>query len=937
LLIEEKLISRKVCRYAKNFCTMAVTSEVGMESGTNIIGSWLMGKDLSCDIVISHPTVSSQHCRLTQYERQFTLEDMGSTNGTFVDGIRLTPRLPVIVNRQQEITLGKQVALPWPDSPAAKLAPEIPRSERVIRIGRSPDSEIVLDYPMISWEHARIVERNGQYILQDLNSRNGTAINEIQNRISEALLQPNDDVYLGSFKIPASRLLITHRTAVGEAAYEAVAFTQDSMIIGRDPSCEQPIDNAMISWHHARLARTGEGIFVEDLGSLNGTFVDGIKIDGRVRINPGQEVALGSVRFQLLEGGVLQRREYHGNVSIQVVDLVVNTPGGTRLLDPVSLTIYPSELVALMGPAGAGKTTFLKALNGYTRPAQGQVLFNGADLYQYYDLFRQQMGYVPQDDIVHSQLTVREALYFSTKLRTDLSDSEIEARIDKILDNLGILDKKNSLIGSPERKVLSGGQRKRVNIAMELISDTPVLFLDEPTSGLSSYDAEGVVDLLKQLSREGKTIITTIHQPSIDVFKKFDNLIMISRDRGGCGALAYFGPAFPDSIKFFQGQNGDGSTVVQQTHADNHNDLSPEMLLTGLASAPTSTWCDRFAKSTYRKQFIEDRAGKIPNQRTQTGKSGRGIGLTQWFMLARRNWILKVRDRAQFVILLLQAPLVAVLIGMIFNVIKEAPSLSAPHIVPLEAAQSFSELGRNLAGVEFLMVVAAIWFGCNNAARDIVGEWTIFQRERMVNLKLPSYVFSKFTILAALCIFQCMAMLTIVYFWCGLKGDFLKTAATLITASLVGTALGLAISARTTTTESAIALLPVVLLPVIALAGGVQPIYKMPEPAQWISYTVPSRWAYESNVVNEAQGHLCGYLPGALRWDSCPLGGKGVDAATAQVPEAVAGLSGERHPAPPEKGKTLRYTFGQSLGALGGMLLLLLGSVLSFLKMRDIV
>src|SRR6185369_964542 len=109
LLIEEKLISRKVCRYAKNFCTMAVTSEVGMESGTNIIGSWLMGKDLSCDIVISHPTVSSQHCRLTQYERQFTLEDMGSTNGTFVDGIRLTPRLPVIVNRQQEITLGKQV------------------------------------------------------------------------------------------------------------------------------------------------------------------------------------------------------------------------------------------------------------------------------------------------------------------------------------------------------------------------------------------------------------------------------------------------------------------------------------------------------------------------------------------------------------------------------------------------------------------------------------------------------------------------------------------------------------------------------------------------------------------------------------------------------------------------------------------------------------
>jgi len=233
-----------------------------------------------------------------------------------------------------------------------------------------------------------------------------------------------------------------------------------------------------------------------------------------------------------------------------------------------------------MGPAGSGKTTLLKALNGYTPPASGKVLFNGANLYRYYDLFRQQMGYVPQDDIVHPELTVREALYFSAKLRTDLSDAEIEKRIDSLLDELGIRDKKNSRIGSPERKVLSGGQRKRVNIAMELITDTPVLFLDEPTSGLSSYDAEGVIELLKRLARDGKTIITTIHQPSINIFRKFDDLIMISRDSGGPGAMAYFGPAFPDSIQFFRPRAA-GDTAP----ADNH-DLSPEMLLTGLNSAP---------------------------------------------------------------------------------------------------------------------------------------------------------------------------------------------------------------------------------------------------------------------------------------------------------------------------------------------------------------
>ena len=281
-------------------------------------------------------------------------------------------------------------------------------------------------------------------------------------------------------------------------------------------------------------------------------------------------------------------RENHGNVSIEAAGIVVNAPDGTRLLDPISLTIYPSELVALMGPAGSGKTTLLKALNGYTPPASGKVLFNGSNLYQFYDLFRQQMGYVPQDDIVHPQLTVREALYFSTKLRTDLSDEEIEKRIDKVLDDLGMRDKKNSLIGSPERKVLSGGQRKRVNIAMELITDTPVLFLDEPTSGLSSYDAEGVVDLLKRLARSGKTIITTIHQPSISIFRKFDDLIMISRDPGRPGALAYFGPAYPDSIVFLHPRSP-GETQENPGKDPALKCSSPD------SRTPATEWARRFA------------------------------------------------------------------------------------------------------------------------------------------------------------------------------------------------------------------------------------------------------------------------------------------------------------------------------------------------------
>jgi ABC transport system ATP-binding/permease protein len=909
------------------------------DARTQPVTSWLVGSQDSCDLVVKHATVSGRHCRLLQAGSSFQLEDLGSTNGTFVDGHRIPPHAPVAVTPQQHITLGPSVPFLWPplshaQSLEAAHLPSASSRSRVIRIGRAPSCDVILDYPVVSREHARIIESEGLYALEDLRSTNGTAVNHVLNRVTTRVtIHPEDDLYFGSFKISAARILSSHGVVAGEAACQAVGFERNVMLLGRDPQSDQPLDSPMISWHHAQLTRTPEGLFVEDLNSLNGTFVNGQRITGKVKVAPAQEIGLATFRFQLRPDGRLERRENRGNVSIEAVDVTVKTADGTPLLNPVSLTVYPSELVALMGPAGAGKTTLLKALNGYSPPSSGQVLFNGQNLYRYYDLFRQQMGYVPQDDIVHSQLTVREALYFSAKLRTDLSDAEIEKRIDKILEELGIRDKKNSLIGSPERKTLSGGQRKRVNIALELVTDTPVLFLDEPTSGLSSYDAEGVVDLLKRLAREGKTIITTIHQPSLSVFQKFDDLIMISRDPDGIGAMAYFGPAFPDSIRFFRPPKDNPKDATEDVSS-----LSPEMLLSGLKEATTPEWCNRFAKSDYHRKFIQERAGKIPDKAGQAvAPARRRFPVTQSLQLVRRNAILKIRDRAQLVILLLQAPLFAVLIVLIFGALDEPPDLNAAGVIPtLAASKTFSELGGAIAEIEFLMVVAAIWFGCNNAARDIVGEWTIYQRERMVNLKLAPYAFSKFAILCGLCILQCLTLLGVVYIFCHLQGSFLKTFIVLVLSSLVGAALGLAISARSSTTESAIALLPVVLLPVLALGGGVRAVYKMPTIAKALSYAVPSRWAFEQNVVTEAQGHVCGYPPGLPMWDDCPKGGKGVDTATVVVPKAVVTSDHSTDPAPLKKGTNLRYSFPQTVGVLLSMLGLLLAAVLTFLKSRDI-
>ena len=819
--------------------------------------SWLIGKANDCDVAVPTDTVSGQHCRLTRTSTGFVLEDLGSTNGTLVDGRKLPPNQPVPVTEKSVITLGLAVPFPW-----EKIPPHHSSTRRIVlgttvTIGRTPGNDVVVDYPIVSSHHARIERKDGQFFIEDTNSRNGTSINSLENRISQpSLLQPSDEVFLGSYKIPASKLLEQFAkpsaTAIGNANFEPIALKGDSMVIGRDPQCDQVLNFPMISWQHARVTRNAGGTYVEDLGSSNGTFIDGKRISGVTRLEPGQEIGLGSFRFQLLQGGDLAKRRDFG-YTIEARDVMVSAADGNTILQPVSFTVFAGELVALMGTSGAGKTTLLKALNGYTPPSGGTVFYNGKNLYQNYDEYSQKVGYVPQDDIVHDRLTVREALSYAARLRTPLSESEIHAAAERVANDLGLTDKLDSVIGSPENKVLSGGQRKRVNIALELICGTPVLFLDEPTSGLSSADADSVVKLLKRLTREGgKTIITTIHAPSLEAYREFDNLMMLSRDPKQPGSMVYFGPAYPDSIQFVTSKGAASSSPVNPN-------LGPEILMSTLQqdenkpdpNNTTSLWGQRYKASKYYKIFVSDRAGQNPagNEKVSTSHGKRGLNFVQWLKLARRNITVRYRDKQQLLILALQAPVFALLIVSVFGII----------ISPSELKNDLSRLpdtASNLAGIHFLLVVAAVWFGCNNAVRDVVGEWLIYQRERMVCLRLPSYVVSKLAVLTVIGLIQCLLMLGIVYPICNLSSGFLPTLGILWLTSMVGAAIGLLISSAPfcRTTESAIALLPIVLLPMIGLGGGIKPTYKLPTTAvKLVSNVIPTRWAFEANLINDAE------------------------------------------------------------------------------------
>ena len=609
----------------------------------------------------------------------------------------------------------------------------------------------------------------------------------------------------------------------------------ETLVVGRTPDNDLAIDHPLISRHHARFVRSGSEWTVTDLGSTNGTYVNGQRLGSSARIAVGDVVDLGGTRLVLQEGNRLERRDYRGDTRVEAHDVAISA-GGKRIIEGVSLTLMPSELVGLMGPSGAGKTTLMTALNGYQPPSSGRVLFNGQDLYSSFEQFRLGIGYVPQDDILHGELTVAEALYFTARLRLpgDTGDDEIARRIDRVLDELGIAHIRDSLIGTPTRKVVSGGERKRVNVAMELLNDPPVLFLDEPTSGLSSEDALSVMQCLRDLARNGRTILLTIHQPSREVFRLMDNLAVVSRDvkSRAPARLVYYGPAYPEAIRFFNPER------------ELPPEPSPDMVLRGLAERPTAEWHERYQQTTLKQRFVDQRAGRGQTR----GAAVPGVrrppsALRQTLVLTRRGIALKARDVWNSAILFAQAPIIGLLLALVFG------STTRANATPAEVQSG----AVAAATVLFLTNIAAIWFGCSNAAREIVAEWAVFSRERMVGLRLPAYLASKLSLLGLIGLAQCVLLLLIVRYGCRLEAPWRPALVGLFLSTLVGTALGLLISALARSSEVAISLVPIAILPMVVLGGMMQPPRLMEQPARTMAQMVPSRWAFELAVGTEAE------------------------------------------------------------------------------------
>jgi ABC-type multidrug transport system ATPase subunit/pSer/pThr/pTyr-binding forkhead associated (FHA) protein len=665
--------------------------------------------------------------------------------------------------------------------------------------------------------------------------------------------------------------------------------------IGRTPDNDIKIPSPQVSSRHAILHSAGGQLFIEDRGSANGTYVRGQRIPPgqRVPVQNGEKVFIGPMPLVLqvegLEVAVVVEDQAHWEgrplYEIEAWDLVSQVPDRDNpselktLLDHVSFKALPGDFIALMGPSGAGKTTLLLTLNGYLPPTAGQVRINGEDLYAIYDALRGSIGYVPQDDIVHPELTVWEAVRFSAKFRLppDFSEDEIARRVDTTLAQLGLENVAHLQIGRPEKKILSGGQRKRVNIAMELVTDPVIMFLDEPTSGLAADDTAALVNLLHDLAKQtGKTIITTIHQPAKDEFEKFNLALVL-----GVGGITMFYGSPHDGYRFF------GSWLERQGKAnkvDNPRDMFDmlnqrerpifEAMRAQNASVTRQTARAQAAREwnaeylnpqnpIFQKMFGGRRS--VGTGTTQQGVPGRAPASGQFGLLFSRYFKIKARDVGGTAIMLLQAPIIGVLLAGVFGGQKDAIPywcLGAMQELAQKsgtAASGTSDVLKSMAVTPdnaasmFFLVVSAVWFGTSNAAREIVSEVAVYRRERMVNLGLFNYVFSKFVLLSLFCVIQCTLLLSIVFFALGYNGGmqaFGIELFTMICTAMNAVALGLLLSTVVASSEAAMALTPIALIPQVVLGGLMVPMTTNPM-LQIPMYLMPARWGFQGIIAQE--------------------------------------------------------------------------------------
>lgn len=728
-------------------------------------------------------------------------------------------------------------------------------------LGRSPSAEIVIPADVVSREHGKLEKRSDGWYYTDLNSKNGTFVDESQ--IQGIKLKDGMKLQLGREKNKAVFITFHGSTEkapptphpVGmETVLEKTTSTtgyvhlrgvtpagQKRQVIGRGKEADIQLQSPVISREHASIQPGTSEWTLTDLGSKNGTFLNGKRIHRAERLKAGDVIQIGPFRLEYEGNGKLKRYAASRGLRIDGKGLTWIAGKGSKqkkILNDINISCYPQEFIALVGGSGAGKSTLMKTLSGLI-PPKGKVLVEGDNLYENYDAYRTMIGYVPQDDILHSDLKVQEALEYSARLRLppDTTEAEIRSRIDDALNKVELTAQRDQVISS-----LSGGQRKRASIAVELLADPPLFFLDEPTSGLDPGLEKKVMVILRKLADSGKTIILVTHATAN--ITECHQVAFLS-----LGRMVYFGSP-KKACDFFHVGNDDFAEIYNKI-----SDPEPKK-----ARENAESWEKKYRTSPFFKQ-VQDRfqsatGGKGASQGKRSGQQFSIIAfLYQFLLLTRRYFSLIFRDRTLLIILLAVMPLLAFLILGIADsswLTGDSPTAIsqqlASEMASGESSASYFVVG-NAQKLLFIMALTAVMLGLFSSAYEIVKERTIYLRERMVFMKLIPYLASKVVPLGVFAAIQCFLFLLVI----GSKvkfpsvGVFLPVAIemyiTIFLAVLTAISMGLFISSISPNQNTVTYIILGVLFLQITFAGV---IFELPGAAKSLSSITLTRWTMQA-------------------------------------------------------------------------------------------
>ena len=882
-------------------------------TGSDIV----IGRAPSVDFVISQSSVSGRHALVSRQMGQYTIEDLNSTNGTFLNGQRVMGHQPL--NDGDEIRLGQSVVLrfsapavdrtvlqpapidatimeddltavqksesalpeedlavastqirdeqpPFEEAPKAippaaavpaggatmiyedflEVAAHSPAQFQVavagappqtytldkahLNIGRADDNDIVISSRIVSRHHAVLERVDGGYQIKPSPQAGNPVLFEGRPLFGVQRLHHQDKLRIGGLD-PGSLVTMTYlspREAVASVDESTISFGQKTQLaIGRDPSNDVVLDTPAVSHYHAQVERVGQRYRVRDLRSSNGTFVNGVRVEGDVWLKPEDAIRIGPHRFVMGEDRLAQFDESR-DLRVEAINLNKWVRKDLNILKNISVVFEPREFIVVVGQSGGGKSTLVDAIAGYRPATDGDVFVNEIDVYQNFDAIRNDIGFVPQRDIIHMELTVFQALDYAAKLRMppDTTKEERHRRIEEVLEDLDLAHRRDVQISG-----LSGGQQKRVSIGVELLTKPGLFYLDEPTSGLDPGTETSLMHLMRRLADQGRTIVLITHATKNVMLA--DKVVFLARG----GHLTWFGP--PDeALAYFDQYRSERDRRARDIEFDEIYSI-----LDDTSKGSPEDWGMRFRNHPAYEKYIsiplqeKDHAPtgqhRLPSAAAPGPKRNRQVSSwRQFLILSSRNLKILTRDRFGLILMLAAPPLVSLLDVILALVLGRDPF-------------AFGEGGSmpNVMITLFLLTVYGVMVGGLAQMREIVKEQDVYKRERLVNLRLFPYVMSKIWIAAILAVYASLVYMVVHYLAFDMPGgtvEFVLMFISLALATMAGMMLGLFASSLAPNANSAPLIVVLLMLPQIVLGGALVPL---PEA---ITAPISTRWAFQA-------------------------------------------------------------------------------------------